>query len=65
MGNEFESRKEDLNKLNELINNVDPENNYYKESLNEIKDLLVKMDQPKENLEEDETSKDKEKKKAI
>lgn len=65
MGNEFESRKEDLNKLNELINTVDPDNAFYKESLNEIKDLLVKMDQPKENLEEDETSKDKEKKKAI
>ncbi len=65
MGNEFESRKEDLNKLSELINNVDPENNYYKESLNEIKDLLVKMDQPKKALEEEKEAKDKEKKKAI
>ena len=65
MGNEFESRKEDLNKLNELINTVDPDNAFYKESLNEIKDLLVKMDQPKKTLEEEKEAKDKEKKKAI
>ena len=44
MDSKFETRKEDLKNLKQVIETVDPQNTFYKESLNEVKNLLKRME---------------------
>ena len=50
MGDKFESRKEDLVNLQQMIKKVDPNNVVYKDSLKNIDNLLEKIDNQKLSL---------------
>ena len=50
MGDKFESRKEDLVNLQQMIKKVDPNNVVYKDSLKNIDNLLEKIGNQKLSL---------------
>lgn len=62
MDSKFETRKEDLKNLKQVIETVDPQNTFYKESLNEVKNLLKKMENRDNNALKENTTTNNEKK---
>ena len=62
MDSKFETRKEDLKNLKQVIETVDPQNTFYKESLNEVKNLLKKMESRDNNALKENTTTNNEKK---